>query len=137
MAQDYNDVGAKIRIWQTNGVEVLVKDSSALAARSLPVQTTVETVMQGVVRKRRVELWLAPPTLIAGRNYGGYSFMLERIVGRPITNDYIIELRPLMYHVNSSNEKPLTVSSDQDVRLIEFPTIRFKVTPNGAMETVQ
>ena len=52
-----NQVGSKIRAWKTNGVEIPLKDSSALAVWTLPVQTTVSNVMRGVARSRRGMQW--------------------------------------------------------------------------------
>jgi hypothetical protein len=115
-----NKVGSKVRVWETNGVEIQLRDSSALAASSLPVQSTVSNVMQGVVRSRRGMQWWPH-----GKDWSGegamdpaYYFLLQPIVGVPITNDIKIELHPLIYRANTNNE---------GVQLVEFSAIRAKL----------
>jgi hypothetical protein len=125
-----NQVGSKIRAWETNGVEIPLKDSSALAAWTLPVQTTVSNVMRGVVRSRRGMQWWPH-----GQDWSGdgkmdpaYYFILQSIFGVPLTNDITIELNPLIYKANTNNE---------EVHLIEFPTIRAKLKADGTVEKLE
>lgn len=122
-----NQAGAKVKLWASNGVEVALKDPNSLAVWNLPVETTVSNVMSGVDRSRRVQLWWASPSPTLGHTYAGYSFLLESLFGIAITNDVIMELTPLMYKANASNNI---------VRLIEFPAIHVKVKPNGDLEKV-
>ena len=54
-----------------------------------------------------------------------YYFILQSIFGVPLTNDITIELNPLVYKANTNNE---------EVYLIEFPTIRAKLKTDGTVE---
>jgi len=122
-----NQVGSKVRLWKTNGVEVPLKDSSALAAWKLPLQTTVSNIMEVVPYRRRGDQWWSYGWAQPGNASFAYEFILQPLFGIPITNDVIVELSPLIYKANMTN---------QDVQLIEFPPIRFKVKGNGDIEKV-
>lgn len=117
-----NEVGAKIRLWKTNGVEVPLKDASANAAWGLPLKTTVSNVMKGIAPERRAQLWWASAEPTPSKTYYGYSFLLEPLFGIRLTNDVILDLRPLMYQASRSN---------LNVQLVEFPPIKITVKPNG------
>jgi hypothetical protein len=123
-----NEVGAKVRLWTTNGAELPLTNSSALNVWKLPVQTTVSAYMQGIPRDRRARAWLTPPQPTVGRNYEGYEFMLESMFGHRLTNDVVIELRPLIYQVSTNS---------QSMRLVEFPAVQFRLTPNGDIEKIK
>lgn len=121
-----NKVGARVSLWETNGIEISIKDSSAQAAWKLPSKSTVSNVMEGIPTSKRAGQWWSPSW--PGEQLTAYDFVLAPLLGAPATNDVIVDLVPLMYK---------TSTNSLSVQLIEFPAIYFRVKPNGDIEKLQ
>ncbi|MGP8199559.1 MAG: hypothetical protein ACLQU4_08680 [Limisphaerales bacterium] len=125
-----NRVGAKIRGWNTNGVEMPMIDRSALAALTLPTENTVSNVMHGVERSRQGLQWWRTNLkgVTSGKRYPTTTFHLAKLFGVPLTNDIILSLAPLIYKVDSQTEI---------AHLIEFPAVRLHLKTDGTVEKLK
>jgi hypothetical protein len=125
-----NRVGSKLRVWNTNGVECLMKDPSALAALTLPVDTTVPAIMRGVDRSRQGLQWWRTNLkgVKSGKRYPVTTFGLAPQFGVGFTNDIILGMNPLIYRVDADTNA---------AHLIEFPAIRLKLKADGTVERLE
>jgi hypothetical protein len=126
-----NREGAKLQLWLTNGQAILSSNASVRAAMSLPYQTTVSNVMDGVRSSRRGDQWFR--TVVDGSSKAGLSytasvFTLGEAFGTSISNDCILHITPLMYRVNSN----MTTAT-----LLEFPPIKVKLLTNGIVQSIR
>jgi hypothetical protein len=121
-----NRVGAKVRAWGTNGVEIYLRDPSALAALNLPDQTTVSDIMRGVEWSRQSSQWWRTDLtgVSAGQRYPITTFRLAPQFGIPLTNDIILSLSPLMYKVDRDANA---------AHLVEFPAIQLRLGADGTV----
>jgi len=125
-----NEVGSKLNLCQNNGVEVSLMDSSARAARSLALQTTVSKVLQGVERRRRAYQWWEGVQSVTkpGKIFLATGFQLKAAYGISFTNDFVFSVSPLMYKVETNMET---------AHLVEFPAIRVKLKADGTVEKLE
>jgi hypothetical protein len=125
-----NKFGSKLTARDDNGVEINITDHEALAARTLPSVTTVSNVISGISRSRRGMQWWphSKSPSDVGEIDPAYYFDLNSILGKDCTNDFSVELRPLVYRANEN---------DGNLHLIEFPPIRVRLKPNGVVEKIE
>lgn len=125
-----NRVASRIRAWDTNGVELPLKDPDALGVSTLPANTTVSNVMDGVERSRRGLQWWRTNVkgATAGRSYPVTTFSLGSQFGVAFTNTVILSVTPLIYKADTNNGT---------VHLVEFPSIRVKLSKDGTVEKIE
>ena len=118
-----NRCGSKLELWLNDGVKAQIKDQTALAAMSLPTQTTVANIMRGSARPRILQ-WLrfGSRSPVAGETAAVTTFNLSQAFDIAFTNDVTLQITPLLYRVDSNI---------QTARLIEFPPMRLKLFSNG------
>jgi hypothetical protein len=125
-----NRVGSKPRLWLTNGMELQSTNPSVLAAMNLPSQTTVSNIMRGVRSQWRPGQWLrgSQAGLSSGDNISATTFSLQSAFGISLTNDYVLQVTPLLYKVETNRET---------TRLVEFPPIKVKLLSSGDVEQIK
>jgi hypothetical protein len=115
-----NGSGAKLVFWSTNdAAAVPLLDAETIAAERLPLETTVSEAMRGVQRSRRAMQWLRT---FEGEFTPTASFNLDSALGKPLTNDLLVEITPLLYRVSADEQK---------ARLVSFPPFKFELKVNG------
>ena len=124
-----NRVGSKLRLWLTNGVEVIPKSSDALGALRLPALTTVSNIMAGSwMRGSRAGQWLMHWGAKAGEDQQAGHCLLGTAFGMAFTNDVVLEITPLLYRVETNR---ITA------HLVEFPPIKVKLFSNGTVQEIR
>jgi hypothetical protein len=124
-----NYVGSKLKLWQTNGVQVLSTNRDVLGAFHLPEQTTASEILNFHPRSGRVYQWW-----LVGRPVpkGTYSYLanikLESAFDISPTNDYVLQITPLIYKVETN---------ETTAHLIEFPPVKIKLMANGGVQRVE
>jgi hypothetical protein len=122
-----NNVGAKLQLWLTNGVEVRTTNVDVLDTAKLPLSSTVTDVMRGYPggRSRRGMQWM---DFASNASAAGAYFCLQDVFHVSVTNDVILQITPLIYRVETNKET---------ANLIEFAPIKVKLLANGKIEKVQ
>lgn len=125
-----NKVGSKLAMWQTNGEALPLIDPSAKAAYDLPVESTVKQATLGINRRFRPQQWWGGPeeTLRTQKVVAATGFRLKTCFGVVFTNDVVLSVNPLMYHVSPNHET---------VHLVEFPTIRIALGKDGTIQQLK
>ncbi len=116
---------AKFQICLTKGDHIQPTDPRLLDAMTLPFFTTVSNALRGVRWDRRGGQW---PHGIARQSFQTASFSLRSGFGTPFTNDFLLQITPLMYKENTNN---------QTAWLVEFPPIRVKLKIDGTVEKLE
>jgi len=118
-----NRVGSKLELL-LDGKKIQLNDAAALAAMSLPAQTTVSNIMKTLHHREHPWLWLrfGSRSPIAGESAAATTFDLKQAFGISFTNNVVLQLTPLLYRVDSNI---------QTARLVEFPPIKLKLLSNG------
>jgi hypothetical protein len=122
-----NRTGSKLELWLKNGEKMQLKDESAIAAMSLPSQTSVSNIMSGVGHSSRGRLWLRfplgyTPETDAGQSAASYNYSLGKAFAASFTNEVSLHLTPLLYYISTNSES---------ASLIEFSQFRLRLLPNG------
>jgi hypothetical protein len=123
-----NRVGSKLELWQTNGASIVSKKPDVLDAFHLPKQTTVSEVMRhsSIPRAQRAyQWWLVGRPVNVGTTYESLSFKLQSVFDVTLTNDYLLQVTPLLYKVETN---------ETTAHLIEYPPIKIKLMANGDVQ---
>jgi hypothetical protein len=126
-----NQVWAKLKLFYTNGTELISKSSDLRNAFYIPIRTTVEEIRfhTSYGKNRRAYQWLnVGDAVTAGYMESTGDFDLGLAFNMPTTNDYLLKVSPLIYKVETNLV---------DVHLIEFPEIRILLKSNGSGEQVK
>jgi hypothetical protein len=124
-----NIVGSKLRLCQTNGFQIVSTNPAVLDAFHLPEQTAVSNILGFHFRRGRVYQWWG-----AGRpgNEGildyTANFKLESVFDVSPTNEYILEVTPLIYRVGTN---------EAVANLVEFPPVKIMLLPNGEAKKIE
>jgi hypothetical protein len=119
-----NRVGSKLVLWDSNEVEIVPTDTNTLAVTNLPRESTVADATLGIPKRRRGLQWLR---LEPGSFDFATAFRLSEVFGITFTNDYVLQVTPLLYRTQTNDR----------VRLVEFPPIKLKLLSNGKVEKVE
>jgi hypothetical protein len=120
-----NRFGSKLQLWLTNGMELQSTNPSVLAAMNLPEITTVSNIMHGVrpLHTRGLQWWpVAGRGVVDGESYPTTGFNLKSAFDISPTNDYVLQITPLLYEVETN---------EVTAHLVEFPPIKMKLMSNG------
>jgi len=122
-----NRVGSRLELWQTNGVPVISRNASALAAFHLPKLTTVSEARRGVYRERRGGQWLGGRNPVHEGTSLAYTAVwdLQSVFDISLTNDYVLQITPLIYRVETN---------EMTAHLVEFPPVKVKLMANGNVQ---
>lgn len=126
-----NYVGSKLELWQTNSVQIISTNADVLGAFHLPRQTKVSEIMRHSFispNKRAYRWWLVGRPAYEGASDYTANFMLESAFDISLTNDYLLQITPLIYRVETN---------EVTARLVEFPPIRVKLMANGNVQRIE
>lgn len=130
-----NRVGARLRLWLTNGTELPVKTQDAIDAFHLPITTTASN-METHYWGHRPAQWLMFWGPKAGDWQQGASSRLRDTFGVPITNDVVLQITPLIYKVDLDPKILHVNRSENNVHLVTFPAIKMKLLSNGDVQRI-
>ena len=121
-----NRITAKLRLWSTNGLEIFPKSIDALTALHTPTETTVSNIINNVhPANMRGMKWLQITR--AGQYQGVTVFSLKSAFGISFTNDYVLQVIPLIYRADTNLDKAY---------LVEFQPIKVKLMANGNVQKI-
>jgi hypothetical protein len=124
-----NHVGSKLELWQTNGVPVVSKSPDVLAAFHLPQKTIASEILNFHPRRGRVyQWWLVGRPVFEGTSEDTADFKLESAFDISPTNDYVLQIVPLIYKVETN---------EIAAHLVEFAPIKVKLMANGSIQKLQ
>lgn len=124
-----NRVGSKLALWQTNGTPIVSKKLDVLAAFDLPPKTAASEILNFHPRRGRVyQWWLVGRPAVQGSSEDIADFKLESAFGISPTNDYMLQISPLIYKVETN---------EVIAHLVEFPPIKIKLLSNGDVQKIE
>lgn len=126
-----NRVSSKLELWLTNGVQVLSTNFDVLDVFNLPTQTTVSNIMRHSFfprSGRAYQWWLVGRPASKGAFNDLANFNLSPSFEISSTNDYVLQITPLIYKVETNEET---------AHLVEFPPIKVKLLSNGEVQKLQ
>jgi hypothetical protein len=126
-----NRVRSKLELWQTNGVPVLSKNTDVLDAFHLPNQTTVSEIMKHSVipRAQHAYQWFhVGRPMDDGTRDGSGGISLQSAFDISFTNDYVLQITPLLYKVDTN---------EVNATLVEFPPIKIKLMADGHVQKLE
>jgi hypothetical protein len=125
-----NHVGSKLELWQTNSAPVFSTNADIWAAFHLPEQTTAsEIIRHSFIRpdRRAYQWWRAGRPVSEGELDYTANFKLETAFDIFPTNDYVLQITPLIYKVETN---------EVTAHLVEFPPIKIKLMANGNVQKI-
>ncbi|HEU5124397.1 MAG TPA: hypothetical protein VFW05_10070 [Verrucomicrobiae bacterium] len=119
-----NRVGAELHLWSIRGEELEITDPDAAAVLRIENESTVTKLIHGSFRPRnqRGMQWLHTEV---GNPMAATVFRLRRVFGISFTNDYVLQITPLLYRVETNGV---------DAHLVKFPTVKLKLRSDGIIE---
>lgn len=126
-----NYVGSKLELWQTNGVQIISTNATILGAFHLPKQTKVSEILSHSFsprNQRAYQWWLVGHPANEWSSDYTANFMLESAFDISLTNDYVLQITPLIYKVETNGVT---------AHLVEFPPIKVKLMANGNVQKLK
>jgi hypothetical protein len=124
-----NHISSKLELWQTNGVKVISKNPDVLTAFHLQKQTPASEILNFHPRQGRVyQWWLVGRPVDVGTRYGAADFSLQSAFDVSFTNDYVLQITPLLYKVDTN---------EVNATLVEFPPIKIKLMADGHVQKLE
>jgi hypothetical protein len=123
-----NTVGSELRLFETNGLQIDSTNPAVLAAFHLPEQAAVADILSYHSRRGRIyQWWGAGRAVSAGVPGETANFKLESVFSLSPTNEYVLDVTPLLYKVTTNG-----AAAD----LVEFPPVKIKLMPNGRVSKI-
>jgi hypothetical protein len=123
-----NGFGSRLELRQTDGEQVVSTNADLDETFRLPEQTTASEILKFHPRRGRVyQWWLVGRPVSEGVSHELASFKLDSAFALSSTNDYVLEVTPLIYKVETNEE-----TAD----LVKFPPIKIKLLPDGEAKKI-
>ena len=126
-----NHVGAKLELWQTNGVKIISKNTDVRDALRLPKHTLSTEILQHSGRPKGTGAyqWLeAGFTIPDGDQIITADFSLSSAFDVAFTNDYVLNISPLIYKVETNL---------YSAHLVEFPPFKIRLNADGSFNAIK
>lgn len=136
-----NSIGCRLRLWETNGMEVGPKSPEVGAARKLAPHANVAYLLDAIRHPHGSGLGMLPYLMILpDAVMQVYTFHLGTLFPVDPSREYILEVAPMLYKVNIANGKRPALPSQEALLtagLVHFSPIYIKLLTNGTVVSVE